>query len=207
MKKKNNELLQRFMSFDKKLIIWQWLAIGFFILLIIHLILIQIVDLKHYKQKAKRQRMVSGAVMRGMIVDANGIKLASDKVVYDVWAHPHVYDHTPAQLANVLSPILEIPYEKLKEELSKDYKIISLKKDVSKRVAKEIAKLVLKETGKKIEIKSFLEYDELINDWKIGPLQCRVNLFDNEFAECILKIASLLKDKKADGVYTLSKLV
>ena len=145
MKKKNNELLQRFMSFDKKLIIWQWLAIGFFILLIIHLILIQIVDLKHYKQKAKRQRMVSGAVMRGMIVDANGIKLASDKVVYDVWAHPHVYDHTSAQLANVLSPILEIPYEKLKEELSKDYKIISLKKDVSKRVAKEIAKLRLRE--------------------------------------------------------------
>lgn len=80
-------------------------------------------------------------------------------------------------------------------------------KKIPSETAKEIAKLVLKETGKKIEIKSFLEYDELINDWKIGPLQCRVNLFDNEFAECILKIASLLKDKKADGVYTLSKLV
>jgi len=80
-------------------------------------------------------------------------------------------------------------------------------KKIPSETAKEIAKLVLKETGKKIEIKSFLEYDELINDWKIGPLQCRVNSFDNELAECVLKIAYLLKEKKADGVYTLNKLI
>ena len=145
MQKRNNELLQRFKSFDKRLVIWQWFAVIFFLGLIIHLFLMQVVDIKHYKLKAKRQRMVSGAVMRGMIVDSNGIKLASDKVVYDVWAHPHVYDHTTSELANILSPILEIPYEKLKAELSKDYKIISLKKDVSKRTATAIAKLRFRE--------------------------------------------------------------
>ena len=44
MQKKNNELLQRFKSFDKRLMIWQWVAVGFFVFLIIHLFLIQVVD-------------------------------------------------------------------------------------------------------------------------------------------------------------------
>lgn len=80
-------------------------------------------------------------------------------------------------------------------------------KKIPSETAKEIAKLVLKETGNKVVIKSFLEYDEMINDWRIGPLHCRVNSFDNELAECVLKISSLLKNKEPDGVYTLSKLI
>lgn len=80
-------------------------------------------------------------------------------------------------------------------------------KKIPSETAKEIARLVLKETGNKVIIKSFLEYDELINDWKIGPLHCRVNSFDSELAEGVLKIALLLKDKDPNGIYTLDKLV
>lgn len=145
MQQKNNDLLQRFKLFDKRLTTWQVLAVVFFIGLIIHLFVVQIVDLKNYRQKAKRQRSANSAVMRGTIVDVNGIKLASDRVIYDVWAHPPVYDHTEMELAQVLSPILNIPYEKLKAELSKDYRIISLKKDVDRKTAQTIAKLKYRE--------------------------------------------------------------
>lgn len=145
MQQKNKELLERFKLFDNRLRIWQIFAIVFFIGLIIHLFMVQIVDLKHYRQKAKRQRSASGAVMRGTIVDVNGIKLASDKVVYDVWAHPKDYDHTPSELAEILSPILNIPYEELKTTLSKNYTIIALKKDIDRKTAEKIRKQGLRE--------------------------------------------------------------
>jgi len=47
-------------------------------------------------------------------------------------------------------------------------------KRVPSETAKFVAKRVLDETGKKVDIKSFLEYDELINDWKVKNLHCRV---------------------------------
>lgn len=145
MQKKNNELLQRFKLFDRRLTIWQIVATLFFVGLIIHLFMVQIIDLSNYKQKAIRQRSANSAVMRGTIVDVNGIKLASDRVIYDVWAHPRVYDHTAAELAELLAPILKMPYLKLKSELEKDYRIISLKKDVDRKTAQAIAKLKLRE--------------------------------------------------------------
>ena len=145
MQQKNEELQQRFKLFDRRLTIWQILAVLFFVGLIIHLFMVQIVDLKHYRLRAKRQRSANSSVMRGTIVDVNDIKLASDKVIYDVWAHPGVYDHSIDELATALSPILQIPYNKLKAELSKDYKIISLKKDIDRKTAKEVAKLHFRE--------------------------------------------------------------
>lgn len=78
-------------------------------------------------------------------------------------------------------------------------------KKVPSETAKVIAKRVLDETGKKVLIKSFLEYDELINDWKIANLHCRVIGF-KELAEDVLKIAVMMKDKSATGVYDLDRL-
>lgn len=78
-------------------------------------------------------------------------------------------------------------------------------KKVPSETAKVIAKRVLDETGKKVEIKSFLEYDELINDWKVANLNCRVVGF-KKLAEDILSIAVMMKDKKANGVYDLDRL-
>lgn len=78
-------------------------------------------------------------------------------------------------------------------------------KKIPSETAKVIAKRVLDETGKQIEIKSFLEYDELINDWRVGDLSCRVIGF-KELAEDILNIAIMMKDKKPNGVYDLDRL-
>ena len=79
-------------------------------------------------------------------------------------------------------------------------------KKVPSETAKVVAKRVLEETGKQVNIKSFLEYDELINDWKIDDLRCRVIGF-KELAENVLEIAKMMKDKTASGVYDLNRLL
>ncbi len=78
-------------------------------------------------------------------------------------------------------------------------------KKVPSETAKVVAKRVLNETGKEVEIKSFLEYDELINDWKVADFHCRVIGF-KELAEDVLNIAIMMKDKKPNGVYDLDRL-
>lgn len=78
-------------------------------------------------------------------------------------------------------------------------------KKVPSETAKVIAKRVLDETGKKVDIKSFLEYDEIINDWKIADLNCRVIGF-KELAKDVLNIAIMMKDKQPNGVYDLDRL-
>ena len=79
-------------------------------------------------------------------------------------------------------------------------------KKVPSETAKVVAKKVLDETGKKVEIKSFLEYDELINDWRVADLHCRVCGF-KELAEDVIKIAIIKKNKNANGVYDLDRLL
>ena len=78
-------------------------------------------------------------------------------------------------------------------------------KKVPSETAKVIAKRVLNETGKNVEIKSFLEYDELINDWQVSNLHCRVVGF-KELARDVLNIAIMMKNKKPNGVYDLDRL-
>lgn len=78
-------------------------------------------------------------------------------------------------------------------------------KKVPSETAKVVAKRVLDETGKKVEIKSFLEYDELINDWKVADLNCRVIGF-KELASDVLNIAVMMKNKNPNGIYDLDRL-
>lgn len=79
-------------------------------------------------------------------------------------------------------------------------------KKIPSETAKVVAKRVLDETGKIVNIKSFLEYDDLINDWRVGKLHCRVIGF-KELAEDVLKIAIIMKDKEPDGIYDLDRVL
>lgn len=79
-------------------------------------------------------------------------------------------------------------------------------KKVPSETAKVVVKRVLDETGKQVNINSYLEYDELINDWKVDNLECRVVGF-KELAENVLEIARMMKDKTASGVYDLDRLL
>ena len=79
-------------------------------------------------------------------------------------------------------------------------------KRIPSETAKVVAKRVLDETGKTVDIKSFLEYDEPINDYRVKDLHCCVIGF-KKLAEDVLKIAVMMKDKKADGLYDLDRLL
>lgn len=143
----------KFREFDKKLIFWQIICILICFVLVVYLFLVMVVDIKNYRSQAKRQRTAKSFVMRGTIVDRNGIKLASDKTSFDVYSHQEYYDHTPNELAEILAPVLGLNKGKLAKELAKDQKIVVLKKDVPRLTAQKIRQLQLREIslGKKNE--------------------------------------------------------
>ncbi|MFI3300912.1 MAG: penicillin-binding protein 2 [Candidatus Gastranaerophilales bacterium] len=120
-------------------------------LLVCHLFLIMVVDKQNYRGKARSQRAGRIFSLRGDISDRNGIKLATDKVYSDVYAHPKDYDHTPEELAEILSPFLGISKTELVKKLKKAGPVITLKKDVDRANTQAIAKLHLREIslGKK----------------------------------------------------------
>jgi len=144
---------EKFKEFDRKLIFWQVSCVLICFVIAAYLFLMMVVDVKNYRIKAKRQRSAKSFVMRGAILDRNGIKLASDKISFDVYAHQEYYDHTPNELAAILAPILELNKNQLAKKLAQDEKIIVLKKDVPRVTAQKIRKLGLREIslGKKNE--------------------------------------------------------
>ncbi|MDD3436098.1 MAG: penicillin-binding protein 2 [Candidatus Gastranaerophilales bacterium] len=146
-----NDKAKRFKTFDKRLGCWHGLFAIFAVVLIIYLFLIQIMDIKNYRLRAKRQRSSRNFIMRGDIFDRNGIKLASDKIYYDVYAHPTDYDHSPEELAKILAPYLKISKANLVEKLSGQDAVITLKKDLDRETAQKIKNLGLREIslGKK----------------------------------------------------------
>ena len=150
-KKTENDFEKRSRSFDRVIGCLHILAVIFIILLAGYLFLIQVVDIGKYRAKARSQRVGRIFSMRGDIYDRNGIKLATDKVFSDVYAHPADYDHTPEELAKKLSPILNIPENTLLQKLKKPGPVITLKKDIDRNAAKEISALHLREIslGKK----------------------------------------------------------
>ncbi len=151
MRNKNLDSEKRIKDFDRILAFLQFCFITFAVLLAIYLFVIQIIDVGKYRVRARNQRISRSFVMRGDIYDRNGIKLATDKVYSDVYAHPDNYDSSPEDLAKKLSPILNMPYDQLLTLLKKPGPVITIKKDIDKNTAKELAKLHLREIsmGKK----------------------------------------------------------
>ena len=109
LNQEENELGKRSRTFDRVVGFMQVFFICFMLLLIVYLFFIQVIDVGKYRTRAKNQRVGRIFSMRGDIFDRNGIKLATDKVYSDVYAHPKDYDHTPEELAKMLSPILKMP--------------------------------------------------------------------------------------------------
>lgn len=146
-----NETEKRNKTFDQIMGFLHIFFAGFMTLLIIYLFFIMVVDVGKYRARARSQRVGRIFSMRGDIFDRNGIKLATDKVYSDVYAHPADYDHSPEELAKLLAPILKMPKDTLLQKLKKPGPVITLKKDIERSSAKQISKLHLREIslGKK----------------------------------------------------------
>ena len=142
-RKKNVD--KRIKSFELVLVVLQFgfvVFVGFFVL---YLFCIQVLDLDKYRAKGRSQRISRNFVMRGDIFDRNGIKLATDKIYMNVYAHPKFYDSTPEELARKLAPVLNMSYGELLSKLKKTDPVITIKKDIDKNTAKTISSLHLRE--------------------------------------------------------------
>ncbi len=140
-KKKSNKRFENIIS---------WLYF-FFILfaaaLIIHLFFIQVIDIKKYKVRARKQRASQNFAVRGDIYDRNGIKLATDDVFYNIFARRADYDEedsSPEVIATKLAPILHMSKDELLKKLNSSDQIIAIKKDVDRNTAKKVAQLHLR---------------------------------------------------------------
>ena len=146
-RRKERVVDKRQRSFDR---ILSWLYILFILFaaaLIIHLFFIQVIDIKKYRVKARNQRASRNFAVRGDIYDRTGLKLATDKVFYNVFARRADYDDeesSPEVIAKKLAPILKVSKEDLLKKLNSPNQIIAVKKDIDRNTAKQIAKLHLR---------------------------------------------------------------
>jgi len=132
-------------QFNKRLFWLKIIFTLFAICLSVYMFCIQVIDIKHYKNKAKLQRTSKKFIMRGSILDRNGMKLASDQLSYNVYLHKTYQDRTPEELAEKLSKYLEMSKSELVAKMNRKGNIVPLKKGVSRETYEAIKKLGLRE--------------------------------------------------------------
>lgn len=127
------------------LLVIQLLFALFVFALVAKLAQLQIFDPDHLKDKARAMRQAKAFVYRGEIVDRNGIRLASDKTLYDIYAHPGYYEDPPEKIASELAPLLKKSnldlYNKLKHL---DYSTVTVAKDIDRDTILKLRKLEIK---------------------------------------------------------------
>ena len=135
------------------------------VVLLIHLAVLQIIDPHRYRERGKMQRASHDFELRGDIFDRNGIKLATDRIYYNIYARPVDYSkrETPAKIAKLISPILKIPEGTLTKKLSdKSIKVIAIKKNVDRDTAQKLMKVISKNNFRSISLdkKDVREYPQ-----------------------------------------------
>lgn len=115
------------------------------LILVFHLFLVTIFDFRKYRERGKIQRAGHEFTMRGDIYDRNGIKLATDRVYYNIYARPVDYskNETPEKIASLFAPVLGLSEKALADKLSdKKIQVIAIKKEVDRDTAKKIMKII-----------------------------------------------------------------
>lgn len=113
--------------------------------LIIHLFILQIFDLRKYRERGRMQRASHDFAVRGDIYDRHGIKLATDRIYYNIYARPVDYSktETPRKIAQLFAPVLNIPEATLYNKLSNTkIPVIAVKKDVDRDTAKKLMSII-----------------------------------------------------------------
>ena len=145
-----------------------WLDIAYvfiIVILLIHLAVLQLIDPRGYKKRGEEIRASHSFELRGDIYDRNGIKLATDRIYYDIFARPVEYSkrETPEKIAKLFAPVLNIPEQTLRKKLSdKSIKVISVKKNVDRDTAQKLMKIVSKNKFRSISFdkKDVREYPQ-----------------------------------------------
>lgn len=133
---------------NKPVIIIWFLFIVFALMIISKLLWLQVIEKKDLTQKAHRMRQDKAVsyVMRGEILDRNGVKLVANKTVFDVYVDPRCFeeDQTPHSIASMLAPILGKSASDLEKELADTKYTVIIAKNVEKETVEQLRKLKLK---------------------------------------------------------------
>lgn len=172
--------------FTDRIMMLQYIFVVLVGLFILYLFCVQVLDTRHFRIKAKKQRKAYSFVMRGNIYDRNGIKLATDTVYYDIFARKADFVHTPEELAKLLAPILKISQVNLTETLKQDTPMILIKKNVDRHTRDKIAQLNLREIP--MDKKSIRTYPQ-------GTLAAHVLGYYNFDADVASGVEYTAKDK------------
>jgi len=113
--------------------------------LVVRLVYLQVVTGSDLLEKARRQQMFTlrPFIPRRTITDRKGAVLASDRPVYTLFAHPHLYKEKPEDIAAKLAPILKRPADKLLSVISRDTTSIQVEYWMSEETADRIYNLRL----------------------------------------------------------------
>lgn len=141
------------------------LYIFIIIILIVHLLILQIIDPNRYRERGKMQRASHNFELRGDIYDRNGIKLATDRIYYNIYARPVDYStrETPEKVASVIAPILGLNEKALLKKISdKSIKVHAVKKNVDRDTAEKLMKAISKSNFRSISLdkKDVREYPQ-----------------------------------------------
>jgi len=118
----------------------------FAMLIVLKLIQLQVIESGYLSEKARQMRQpLRTFSFRGEIVDRNGVRLAADTTLYDIYAHPKYYKDKPEKMAMLLSPYLKQPEDLLFKKLNMlDEPTIKLAKNVDRGTVIKIKKLNLR---------------------------------------------------------------
>lgn len=127
---------------------YNYIARIFFIvfaaILVLKLMSLQVFDFKNLKDEAKKMRQSKAFMFRGEIVDRKGVRLAADKTLYDIYAHPKYYKRPKEDIALILSKHLGMSQNELINLLSKNYSTIKIAKNVEREVVEALKKKKLR---------------------------------------------------------------
>lgn len=152
---------EKMKQIEQRVKVAQLFILSAFALFLIYLFMLQIVDIRHYKVKAQNQRYSRNFIMRGQIVDRNGVRLATDQTSFNVYAHREYFDHSPEELAELLAPYLNLDKKQIVNSINKGSTVILLKKDVDRQTAEQIKKLGLREISLDKKTERVYPQDEL----------------------------------------------
>ncbi len=140
-------------------------------ILVVHLFVLQVFDFRKYRERGKMQRANHEFAVRGDIYDRHGIKLATDRIYYNIYARPVDYSkgpddgkkETPRRIAKLFAPVLGMSEAALYAKLSNTkIPVIAVKKDVDRDTAKKIMEIINKNGFRSISLdkKNTREYPQ-----------------------------------------------
>lgn len=142
-----------------RLRIWQILLCLGALAVIGRLYFLQIYQGPTLKAKAEVQRQQHNMLVhRGAITDRRGLPLAIDTTRYDIFVHVKLLKKSPEESAKILSPIVNVPEEKVLRLLNSGYPIVTLARHLERENVDQLQHLNW--TGIDIISRPFRQYPE-----------------------------------------------